>query len=62
MELDEEKKRSQKMQCLELAVKVSLDSHDNYSVVLRAEEYWKWLSKETEVFAAVPKTDDDIPF
>lgn len=63
--MDDVQKMQMRAQCLDLAVQVCKMASDSYGVVSKAEEYWKWLTKEnTSADAPIQSknTDDDMPF
>lgn len=63
--MDDVQRMQARAQCLDLAVQVCKMTADSYGVVSKAEEYWKWLTKENpsaEALIAPKNTDDDIPF
>lgn len=59
--MDEEKKQYQKMQCLELAVKVAGFNANGTNVINTAESYWQWMNGSHDA-AKTPTPNDDISF
>lgn len=57
-----------KLVCLELALKMCLQTGDNMAVTAEAEKYWNWLRAGNDEAGGripppqTPRLNDDIPF